>query len=88
MADETEKKPKTHVAPNGLHVVRLSATHRFEQHNPGEIAGFPAEVAEELLEKKYASPYFPTAEELAKFGIKPTAPAADAAKKDGKPAGK
>jgi hypothetical protein len=78
---------KPFYAPNGKRVVKLT-THRFEQHNPGEVAGFEDDVAKALIEKGFAVDYQPTEAELAQAGIKPTPPPADATKKDGKPAAK
>lgn len=85
-----DKKP--FYAPNGRRIVKLT-THRFEQHNPGEVAGFEDDVAKALLEKGWAVDYQPTAEELAKVGIKvapsteaPAGAPTDPPKKDSKPA--
>lgn len=58
-----DKKP--YIAPNGLHVVKLT-THRFGIHNPGEVAGFEEKTAAALVEKGWAVPFTPSAEVIAK----------------------
>lgn len=69
MADD--KKP--YIAPNGLAIVKLT-THRYGVHNPGEVAGFDPETAEQLVKQGFAS-YVdaPTAAPVASKDQKPAA---------------
>jgi hypothetical protein len=54
---------KTHIAENGLHVVRLNG--QIGVNQPGDICGFSEAEAQRLLTGRfpngvtYAAPYFP-----------------------------
>jgi hypothetical protein len=81
-------------APNGLRIVKLT-THRFEQHHPGEVAGFSDEVADALVGKGFAENHTPDAatvakheEEKAKKKAASQTSAPTPTKKDEKPAAK